>query len=230
LCSGAVAGLVAATPSSGFINPHAGIVCGIVAAATCNYATKLKFVVAIDDSMDIFAVHGLAGAIGLLINGFFGVNYVPALDGLTLGNAAIPGGWFNRHWIQLLYQIAYIGATSSYSFVMTAIILYLMNLVPWLRLRVSRDGEREGIDGAELGEFAFDFVEVRRDYDSWHAPDPDLIEGRVREGLEQQQEELVNASASSDTTRYSSDNEKPSGVGEGKVLPPVMGGGETEIE
>lgn len=179
--------------------------------------------------MDIFAVHGIAGAIGLVINGIFGVNYVPALDGLTLGNSAIPGGWFNGHWIQLGYQIAYIGATSTYAFVMTAIILYLMNLVPWFRLRVSHDAEREGIDGAELGEFAFDFVEVRRDFDSWHAPDANLIEGRVREELEKQQEGLANARASSGATRCSSDNEKPSNARDDKVLPPDVGGGEIEI-
>ena len=78
--------------------------------------------------MDLFAVHGLAGMIGLLINAFFGVNYVPALDGLTLGNAAIPGGWLNRHWIQLGLQLAYICATSAYSFVVTGVILCLMNV------------------------------------------------------------------------------------------------------
>ena len=152
--------------------------------------------------MDIFAVHGLAGMIGLLINGVFGVNYVPALDGLAFGDAAIPGGWFNHNWVQLGYQVAYICATSIYSFVVTALILYVMNLVPWFRLRVSHEAERNGIDEAELGEFAFDFVEVRRDFDSWNAPDPSVIEGRVREELEKQQEELVNASTSSSGTCY----------------------------
>ena len=225
---------MAATPSSGYINPHAGIACGVIAAAICNYATKLKFVVGIDDSMDIFAVHGLAGMIGLLINGFFGVNYVPALDGIT----AIPGGWFNHNWIQLPYQIAYIGATSAYSFVVTAIILYVMNLIPWFRLRVSHEAERDGIDEAELGEFAFDFVEVRRDFDSWNAPDPNVIEGRVREELEKQQEELANASTSSDASRYSADNDKTRTESEGRperalengeALASGRGGGEIEV-
>ena len=187
--------------------------------------------------MDIFAVHGLAGMIGLLINGFFGVNYVPALDGLTLGDAAIRGGWFNHNWIQVPIQIAYIGATSAYSFVVTMIILYVMNLIPWFRLRVSREAERDGIDEAELGEFAFDFVEVRRDFDSWNAPDPNVIEGRGREELEKQ-EELANASTSSGATRYSADNNKTGTEGEGRVeraldsceaLPSGRGGGEIEV-
>jgi ammonium transporter, Amt family len=209
LCSGAIAGLVAATPSSGFINPHAGIACGVIAAALCNYATKLKFLVGIDDSMDIFAVHGLAGVIGLLINGLFGVNYVPALDGLLIGDAAIPGGWFNHHWVQLGYQVAYIGATTAYSFTVSAIILYIMNFIPWLRLRVSHEAEDEGIDEAELGEFAFDFVEVRRDFDSWNAPDPSLIEGRVREEIGKQQEQIALVNASNGINQDSSDEKIP---------------------
>jgi len=230
---------VAATPSSGFINPHAGVACGIIAAALCNYATKLKFLVGIDDSMDIFAVHGLAGIIGLLINGLFGVNYVPALDGILTGDAVIPGGWFNHHWVQLGYQVAYIFATCAYSFTVTAIILLIMNLIPGLHLRVSLEEERGGIDEAELGEFAFDFVEVRRDYDSW-APDPNLIEGRVRE-LEKQQMELANGNASSSVSRYSGENEKvatSSGnagraeqmLESGQVQPSGRGGGEVAVE
>jgi Amt family ammonium transporter len=198
-------------------------------------------VIGIDDSMDIFAVHGLAGIIGLLINGFFGTNYIPSLDGILTGAAAIPGGWFSHHWVQMGYQVAYICATCSYSFVVTAIILYAMNIIPGLSLRVSREAEREGIDEAELGEFAFDFVEVRRDFDSWNAPDPNLIEGRVREELEKQQEELANASTSTGTTRYSSQHEKTTeeGGGEGRaeralengeVQPSGRGGGEIEVQ
>jgi len=188
--------------------------------------------------MDIFAVHGLAGIIGLLINGFFGTNYIPALDGILTGDNAIPGGWFSRHWVQMGYQVAYICATCAYSFVVTAIILYAMNIIPGLQLRVSRDAEREGIDEAELGEFAFDFVEVRRDFDSWNAPDPNLIEGRVREELEKQQEELANASTTTGT-RYSSQHEKPTeeeggraerALENGEVQPSGRGGGEIEVQ
>ena len=115
-----------------------------------------------------------------------------------------------------------------------------MNIIPGLQLRVSRDAERDGIDEAELGEFAFDFVEVRRDFDSWNAPDPNLIEGRVREELEKQQEELANASTSTATTRYSSQHEKsPEGEEEGRaeravengeVQPSGRGGGEIEVQ
>jgi len=189
--------------------------------------------------MDIFAVHGLAGIIGLLINGLFGTNYIPALDGVMTGSSAIAGGWFSQHWVQLAYQLAYIGATCAYSFTMTMIILVIMNYIPGLRLRVSIEEERGGIDEAELGEFAFDFVEVRRDYDSW--ADSNLIEGRIRE-LEKQQHELVNGNGSSSVSQYTAENEKagPSGVTNvgrsermdqsGEVHPSGRGGGEIAVE
>jgi len=102
----------------------------------------------------------------------------------------------------------------------------------------SHDAERDGIDEAELGEFAFDFVEVRRDFDSWNAPDPNVIEGRVREELEKQQEELANASTSSAATRYSADNNKTGTEEEGRAeralengeaQPSGRGGGEIEV-
>jgi ammonium transporter, Amt family len=233
LCSGAIAGLVAATPSSGFINPHAGIACGVIAAAICNYATKLKFLVGVDDSMDIFAVHGLAGAIGLIINGLFGVNYVPALDGIYYGDAAIPGGWFSHHWVQLGYQLSYICATSSYTFVVTAIILYAMEYIPGCHLRVKHDAEIDGIDEAELGEFAFDFVEVRRDFDSWNAPDPNLIEGRVREELEKQAAHEANSTSTAPSEKAFSLNGEgraERNLENGHVGPSGRGGAEIEVE
>ena len=66
-CSGAVVGLVAITPGSGFVPAWAAVIFGVVAAIACNYATKLKFLLGIDDSLDIFAVHGIGGAVGDLL-------------------------------------------------------------------------------------------------------------------------------------------------------------------
>ena len=101
---------------------------------------------------------------------------------------------------------------------------------------MSLDAEREGIDEAELGEFAFDFVEVRRDFDSWNSPDTNLIEGRVREELEKQQEEMTKGSTTSGATQYSSeksgeDEDLAEGaLEEGKVQSSGRGGGEIEVE
>ena len=70
-CSGAIAGLVAITPGSGFVTPWAAVIFGIVGAAACNFATKLKFLMRIDDAIDVFAVHGIGGMVGNMLTGLF---------------------------------------------------------------------------------------------------------------------------------------------------------------
>lgn len=74
----------------------------------------------------------------------------------------IPGGWINHNYIQLAYQIADSVAGFSYSFVLTCVILFLLNLIPGLSLRVSAEEEDIGIDDIQLGEFAYDYVELQR--------------------------------------------------------------------
>jgi len=68
----------------------------------------------------------------------------------------------NHNWVQLGYQLADCVAGFSYSFVMTCVILFLMNLVPGLSLRASSEEEEVGLDDAQLGEFAYDYVELSR--------------------------------------------------------------------
>ncbi|KAK4095940.1 ammonium transporter [Parathielavia hyrcaniae] len=157
-CSGVIAGLVAITPAAGYVPPWSAVVFGVVAGIGCNFATKLKFVLGIDEPLDIFAEHGVGGIIGNLLTGLFAANYIAALDGAT----EIPGGWVNQNYIQLGYQLADSVAGFAYSFVMTCIILFLMNLVPGLSLRVSAEEEEVGLDDGQLGEFAYDYVEIAR--------------------------------------------------------------------
>lgn len=76
----------------------------------------------------------------------------------------IRGGWVNHNWIQFAYQLCDCVSGFAYSFGMTCVILFLMNLIPGLSLRACEKAEIEGIDDAELGEFAYDFVEKERDY------------------------------------------------------------------
>lgn len=176
-CSGAIAGLVAITPGSGFVPSWAAVIFGVCAGVACNYATKMKFLLGIDDSLDIFAVHAIGGAVGNLLtyfpfplpciyknsltprSGLFAADYIAALDGTQ-----IPGGWINHNWIQLAHQATDSITGFSYSFGMTCVILFIMNLIPGLSLRASEEAEIQGIDEAELGEFAYDFVEKERDY------------------------------------------------------------------
>ena len=70
-CSGAISGLVAITPGSGYVTPWAAVIFGVVGGAACNFGTKIKFLVGIDDALDIFAVHGVGGFVGNLLTGLF---------------------------------------------------------------------------------------------------------------------------------------------------------------
>ncbi|KAI1253502.1 hypothetical protein MGN70_005710 [Eutypa lata] len=163
-CSGTISGLVAATPASGFIAPWASVILGVVTGICCNFGTKVKFLVKIDDSLDVFAEHGIGGIVGLLFNAFFGSSYIIGLDGVNNG---LVGGWPDHHYEQLYIQIAYICATSAYSFVMSAIIAKLIDIIPGMHLRASEEAELLGMDDDQLGEFAYDYVEVRRDFLAW---------------------------------------------------------------
>ncbi|KAK7912119.1 ammonium transporter [Apiospora marii] len=185
-CSGAIAGLVAITPGSGFVTPWAAVIFGVVGGAACNFATKIKFLIGVDDALDIFAEHGVGGIVGNLLTGLFAANYIAHLDGST----EIAGGWINQHYVQLGYQLADSVAGFSYSFVLTCVILFLMNLIPGLSLRVSPAEEELGLDDGQLGEFAYDYVELRRhttdiishEMGIGHSPAPSTPKGAHEKG------------------------------------------------
>ena len=124
--------------------------------------------------MDVFAEHAVTGMVGLLFNGLFGANYIIGLDGVSTVSSSGPGGWPVHQYKQLYVQLAYVVAVTAYAFVMSAILAYLINLIPGLQLRASEEAELLGMDDDQLGEFAYDYVEVRRDYLAWtpskHAP------------------------------------------------------------
>lgn len=100
-----------------------------------------------DDALDLTAEHAIGGVIGLLANGFFGTNAVIALDGV---NTSIQGGFLDSNWKQLYIQFAYICATVGYSFVVTAIIAKLIDMIPGLHLRTTEEGESLGMDDVEV--------------------------------------------------------------------------------
>ncbi|KAL4969191.1 ammonium permease MEP2 [Aspergillus stella-maris] len=158
-CSGVISGLVAITPGSGFVTPWAAFIFGVVGAAACNYATKLKYLIKVDDALDIFAVHGIGGVVGNLLTGLFAADYIAHLDGST----EIDGGWINQNYIQLGYQLADSVSGMAYAFFGSCIILFIINMIPGLSLRVPEEDEVLGIDDAEIGEFAYDYVELTRD-------------------------------------------------------------------
>jgi Amt family ammonium transporter len=149
--------------------------------------------------MDVFAEHGVAGMVGLIFNALFGATYIIGLDGVNTG--IIVGGWLNGAYKQLYIQIAYIVACTAYSFVMSAIIAYAINFVPGLKLRASEEAELLGMDDDQLGEFAYDYVEVRRDYLAWTPAKQGVEEGHEipmskRHGIQEHGEMLDGKSPS----------------------------------
>ncbi|KAK5286328.1 low affinity high capacity ammonium permease, partial [Cryomyces antarcticus] len=162
-----------------------------------------KFWIKIDDAMDVFAEHGVAGMIGLTFNALFGAAYIIGLDGVNSG--VYPGGWLNHNWKQLYIQIAYIAACTAWSFTVSALIAFIINKIPGLHLRASEEAELLGMDDDQLGEFAYDYVEVRRDYLAWtpatgepHESEHQIPQGE-RHGIQQHSQMLEGKEPSEDS-------------------------------
>ncbi|MEW5727256.1 MAG: ammonium transporter [Pseudomonadota bacterium] len=138
--SGAVAGLVAITPASGFVGPSGALVIGLVAGVVCYWgATGLKHALKYDDSLDAFGVHGIGGIVGAILTGVFAMESIGGTAGLLEGNAG-----------QVITQVYGIVATVVWCAVATFVILKIIDVV--MGLRVSAEEEREGLDISLHGE------------------------------------------------------------------------------
>jgi len=167
LCSGAVAGLVGITPAAGYVGTPAALAIGVVTAAACNFATKLKFLLKIDDALDVWALHGIGGFVGAVLTGLFADSRVTSFDGIT----EIAGGWINHNYIQLGYQLSGAVSISAYSFVLTLLLCIAIDYIPGLGLRVTEETEIVGIDLDQNGEFSYDYVHHRREAEGAYSKD-----------------------------------------------------------
>jgi Amt family ammonium transporter len=141
ICSGAVAGLVAITPASGFVDPIGSLVIGVAAGVGCYWgATSLKHMFGYDDSLDAFGVHAVGGIIGALLTGVFARTAIN-----SAGTGLIDG---NPH--QVIVQVYGILGTLIYDAVGTLIILFILKMI--IGIRVSEEAERDGLDIALHGE------------------------------------------------------------------------------
>jgi Amt family ammonium transporter len=139
ICSGAVAGLVAITPASGFVDPIGALVIGAAAGVGCYWgATSLKRTFGYDDSLDAFGVHAVGGIIGAMLTGVFARAAI-SKPGLLDGNA-----------YQVVLQFYGVAATIVYDAIVTLIILYVIKAI--IGLRVKEEVERDGLDLAMHGE------------------------------------------------------------------------------
>jgi Amt family ammonium transporter len=140
ICSGAVAGLVAITPASGYVGPMGAFAIGIAAGLVCYWGcTGLKHFFGYDDALDAFGVHAVGGATGALLTGVFAVEAYGGTAGLIEGNA-----------MQVVYQAGGVLTVFVYDVVVSLIILKILDMI--IGLRVSEEVEREGLDVALHGE------------------------------------------------------------------------------
>jgi Amt family ammonium transporter len=146
--SGAVAGLVAITPASGFVTPMGALWIGLIAGVFCFWmVVTVKNIFGYDDSLDAFGVHGAGGTLGALLTGLFArafINPGVHINGLFAGNAR-----------QLLNQAIGVAIAWGLSIVGTLIILFVVDKL--IGLRVSEDAEREGLDLSQHGEEGYDW-------------------------------------------------------------------------
>jgi Amt family ammonium transporter len=144
VATGAVVGLVAITPAAGFVQPIMGIPIGVGATLVCYYSMLLRAKMGVDESLDVWACHGMGGTWGALATGIFSTVAVNAAgrDGLIYGN---PG--------QVLIQLVGIAAVWAFAFGMTWVIGKFVNTV--IGLRVSSAEESVGLDISQHGERAY---------------------------------------------------------------------------
>jgi Amt family ammonium transporter len=133
ITSGAVAGLVAITPASGFVGPNSAVIIGVAAGVICYISsTSVKKAFGYDDSLDAFGVHCIGGIIGALLTGALVSKQISGSDG------------------SVLTQLWGVGTTLIYGFIMSMLILKLVDVM--VGLRVAPDEEREGLDITLHGE------------------------------------------------------------------------------
>lgn len=130
--SGVMTGLVVVTPAGGYISNSFDfwkcIVYGLIGGSITNISTRIKYSVQVDDALDIFAIHGVAGIIGSILTGIFAT--------AAYGRK---GGWVESNWKQIGYQILGCVVTAAYVFVVSCVLLYVIDWVPLLHLRIDKD-------------------------------------------------------------------------------------------
>ena len=147
IISGAVAGLVAITPASGFVFPGGALIIGVAAGVVCFWAsTSLKRALKYDDSLDAFGVHAVGGIVGALLTGVFAVG---ALTATTASPDGSPGLLYGNPG-QLLLQVYGVAFTIAYTGIVSFILLKIVDVV--IGLRVSDEAERDGLDLSMHGE------------------------------------------------------------------------------
>ena len=141
---GAVCGLVAITPASGFVTPSSAIIIGLIAGVLSNLVSTWRARTRLDDTLDVFACHGVSGIWGSIATGLFATITV---------NPAGANGLFYGNPSQLLIQTETVLVVIAFSFVVSFVLLKIINV--FSKLRVTPEEEEEGLDLSQLGEEAY---------------------------------------------------------------------------
>lgn len=194
-CSGVVSGLVAITPASGYVGTPSALVFGVVGATACNFATSLKNLLGYDDALDIFAAHAIGGITGNILTALFADGRVASFDGSDPSDGS---GWINHHYVQLGYQLADSVSGFGWSFVLTLILLFLIDNIPYCHFRVDEKDELIGTDIAQVGEEAYaiphyahreahqpvDLEMGERPWETRHAPDTEAMTEKAQVSMQ----------------------------------------------
>ena len=141
--TGAVAGLATITPAAGYVRPWAAVIIGILASVVCYLAVQLRIKLEWDDALDVWGVHGVGGILGSILVGVFAESQVNGINGLMFGDTH-----------QFLIQLFAVVFTGVYAFVVTYVILKVLN--KFHPVRVSEEEEIKGLDSSLHGENAYE--------------------------------------------------------------------------
>lgn len=145
LATGAVAGLVAITPASGFVDPIGALAIGFGVSVVCLFGIRLKHAFGYDDSLDAFGVHGLGGAFGAVATGLFATKAV--------NSAGADGLFYNGGTELLVKQVIGVGVAIAVAVIGTLIIASIIKVI--MGLRVDQEEEQAGLDLNQHGEMAY---------------------------------------------------------------------------
>ncbi len=142
--TGAIAGLATITRASGFVGVDSALIIGVITGIVTFYAVYFKNKVNLDDALDVFAVHGIGGIIGLIATGIFAEKAIGGTEGLIEGSSTL-----------LVENFILVIVTIVYSLVVSLILLKILDIIPGLGLRSEESEEDQGLDVSDHGERAY---------------------------------------------------------------------------
>jgi Amt family ammonium transporter len=132
------------TPAAGYVPVYVAPVVGGFTSLTFLFVAKYKYLLRIDEGLDIFAIYGvLGGVMGDILTGFFASKNVPEMDRVEVSYS---GGWSDQHYVQMGYQSVATLVCASWSFTISVILLFIIDRIPGCRIRVTEQEELEGVD------------------------------------------------------------------------------------